>query len=81
MEQRPVYYANGLVELQDAPAPHHLRVGGYPELVADHCELVDRVAKLETRIDEIEMRLVRLYGLVARHTAGWESQHDTTHPV
>jgi hypothetical protein len=54
MEQRAVYYANGLVELQDAPAPHHLRVGGYPELLAEHCELVDRVAQLEARLAQLE---------------------------
>ena len=54
MEQRAVYYANGLVELQDAPAPHHLRIGGYPSLVAEVCELVDRVAKLEARLARLE---------------------------
>jgi hypothetical protein len=56
MEQRAVYYANGLVELQDAPAPHHLRVGGYPSLVAEVCELVDRVAQIEQRIAKLEER-------------------------
>lgn len=55
-ELKPVYYANGLVELQDAAAPHHLRIGGYPELLAEHCELVDRVAQLEQRIAKLEER-------------------------
>jgi len=54
MEERAVYYANGLVELQDAPTPHHLRVGGYPSLVAEVCELADRVAQLEARLAKLE---------------------------
>lgn len=60
MEERAVYYANGMVELQDAPTPHHLRVGGYPELLAEHCELVDRVAALEARIAQLEAGAVRV---------------------
>jgi len=54
MEPCAVYYANGLVELQDAPTPHHLRVGGYPSLVAEVCELNDRVAQLEARLAKLE---------------------------
>lgn len=60
MEERAVYYANGLVELQDATAPHHLRVGGYPSLVAEVCELADRVAQLEARLAKLEAGAVRV---------------------
>lgn len=54
MEDRAVYYANGMIEVEDIQTPHHLRVGGYPELLAEHCELVDRVAKLEARLAKLE---------------------------
>jgi len=60
MSEQAVFYANGLVELLDAPTPHHIAVGGYPELVAEHCELVDRVAKLEARIAQLEAGAVRV---------------------
>lgn len=76
MEDRAVYYANGMVEAQDSQTPHHLVIGGHPALVAEHCELVDRVAKLEERIAKYEMYLARLYGHVVDHVYRELPQED-----
>ena len=54
MEPHAVYYANGLVEPAAPMTPHHLAIGGHPALVAEVCELVDRVAALEARIAQLE---------------------------
>jgi hypothetical protein len=55
MENRAVYYANGLVEPAEPPnCPHHLAIGGHPALLAEVCELVDKVAELEMRLAKLE---------------------------
>lgn len=54
MEPCAVYYANGLVEPAAPMTPHHLAIGGHPALVAEVCELTDRVAKLEQRLAKLE---------------------------
>ncbi len=60
-ETKAIYYANGLVEPAEPVAcEQRLQVGGYPALLADHCELTDRVAALEARIAQLEAGAVRV---------------------
>ena len=60
-ETKAVYHANGFIETDEEPAlPARLLVGGYPALLADHCELTDRVAALEARIAQLEAGAVRV---------------------
>ncbi len=49
-----------LVEEPGTALPARLLVGGYPVLLADHCELADRVAALEARIAQLEAGAVRV---------------------
>ena len=62
-ETKAVYHANGFIETGEEPEPAlpaRLLVGGYPVLLADHCELADRVAALEARIAQLEAGAVRV---------------------
>lgn len=62
-ETKAVYHANGFIETVEEPGtalPARLLVGGYPVLLADHCELADRVAALEARIAQLEAGAVRV---------------------
>jgi hypothetical protein len=42
---------------------HHLEIAGYNELLAEHCELVDRVATLEQRFATSERPASPQFGL------------------
>lgn len=67
MSAHDIHYAEHVEHVETPDLPHHIAVGGYPELAQQHCKLEERVAKQEARIDELELRLVRLYGMFARH--------------
>lgn len=39
---------------------HQLEIRGYNDLLAEHCELVDRLATIEARIEQMAAELRRL---------------------
>jgi len=59
-ETKAIYYAEHVEIVEEPVLPARLLVGGYPELLADHCELSDRVAALEARIAQLEAGAVRV---------------------
>jgi hypothetical protein len=60
MSTHCIHYGEHVEHVEAPDIPHHLEVGGYPELLAEHCELVDRVAALEARIAQLEAGAVRV---------------------
>ena len=60
-ELPPVYYAEFVEEPVSVPdRPHALRIGGYPALLAEVCELHDRLAKLEQQLSRHEQQIKSL---------------------
>lgn len=60
MSTHCIHYGEHVEHVETPDIPHHLEVGGYPVLLADHCELADRVAALEARIAQLEAGAVRV---------------------
>ena len=54
MSTHCIHYGEHVEHVETPDIPHHLEVGGYPELVAEHCKLEERVAKLEERLAKLE---------------------------
>jgi len=51
---KPIFYAEYVEELDDDyDCPMELLIGGYPALLKAHCELCDKVALLERRLESL----------------------------
>ena len=59
---------------------HYLELHGYNDLLAEHCELVDRVAALTERIAELEAAFARISADYRRlHVQDIGSRHPGAH--
>lgn len=54
MSAHDIHYGEHVEHVETPDLPHHIAVGGYPELAQEHCKLVDRVARLEARLAQLE---------------------------
>ena len=57
---------------------HQLEIKGYNELLAEHCELVDRVARLEAQLERVEHIAVALSVVRPPSTAAPTDSADST---
>jgi hypothetical protein len=67
MSTHCIHYGEHVEHVETPDLPHHIAVGGYPELAQQHCKLEERVAQLEALVSDFGMHLARLCGHVAHH--------------
>lgn len=46
MSTHCIHYGEHVEHVETPDLPHHIAVGGYPELAQQHCKLEERVAQL-----------------------------------